>query len=96
MAYVLGIDIGTYETKGVLVDRQGTIRAQAARAHKMLVPQPGWAEHRAEGEEPDASQLAGGLMRYSERGQDYIDELRAMIRQNDEVIKEAQERRANK
>jgi xylulokinase len=45
MAYTLGIDIGTYETKGVLVDETGVIHAQAARGHKMLVPQPGWAEH---------------------------------------------------
>ena len=50
MAYTLGIDIGTYETKGVLVDETGVIHAQAARAHKMLVPQPGWAEHRPEGD----------------------------------------------
>ncbi len=48
MEYTLGIDIGTYETKGVLVDRNGTVHAQAARGHKMLVPQPGWAEHRPE------------------------------------------------
>lgn len=48
MAYTLGIDIGTYETKGVLVDEAGVIHTQAARGHKMLVPQPGWAEHRAE------------------------------------------------
>lgn len=48
MAYTMGIDIGTFETKGVLVDQTGTIHAQAARAHKMLVPHPGWAEHRPE------------------------------------------------
>lgn len=48
MGYTLGIDIGTYETKGVLVDQDGVIHAQAARGHKMLVPQPGWAEHRPE------------------------------------------------
>jgi xylulokinase len=48
MAYTLGIDIGTYETKGVLVDEAGVIHAQAARGHKMLVPEPGWAEHRPE------------------------------------------------
>ncbi|WP_299730344.1 FGGY-family carbohydrate kinase [uncultured Tateyamaria sp.] len=48
MAYTLGIDIGTYETKGVLVDETGTIHAQAAHGHKMLVPHPGWAEHRPE------------------------------------------------
>lgn len=48
MSYTLGIDIGTYETKGVLVDHQGQVHAQASRAHKMLVPEPGWAEHRPE------------------------------------------------
>lgn len=46
MAYLIGIDIGTYETKGVLTDEGGKVHAQAARGHKMLVPQPGWAEHR--------------------------------------------------
>ncbi|WP_299686505.1 FGGY-family carbohydrate kinase [uncultured Tateyamaria sp.] len=48
MAYTLGIDIGTYETKGVLVDAAGAVHAQASRGHQMLVPQPGWAEHRPE------------------------------------------------
>ncbi|MEM9432694.1 MAG: FGGY-family carbohydrate kinase [Pseudomonadota bacterium] len=48
MSYTLGIDIGTYETKAALVDGAGIIRAQATRGHRMLVPQPGWAEHRAE------------------------------------------------
>lgn len=48
MAYTLGIDIGTYETKGVLVTETGEVCAQAARKHEMLVPQPGWAEHRPE------------------------------------------------
>ena len=46
MAYSLGVDIGTFESKGVLVDGKGTIIAAAARPHEMLVPQPGWAEHR--------------------------------------------------
>ena len=48
MTYTLGIDIGTYETKGALVDQTGTIQAQASRGHKMLVPKPGWAEHNPE------------------------------------------------
>ncbi len=48
MSYYLGIDIGTYESKGVLVDAGGDIVASAARPHKMLIPQPGWAEHRAD------------------------------------------------
>ncbi|MBL0372412.1 FGGY-family carbohydrate kinase [Rhizobium sp. KVB221] len=45
MRYYLGIDIGTFESKGVLVDESGAIAALATRPHKMLVPQPGWAEH---------------------------------------------------
>src|SRR6202041_3970006 len=38
----------TYESKGVLVDGDGAVVASAARPHKMIVPRPGWAEHRAE------------------------------------------------
>jgi xylulokinase len=48
MKYYLGVDIGTYETKGVIADGKGRIVASAARGHRMLVPQAGWAEHRAE------------------------------------------------
>ncbi len=48
MKHFLGVDIGTYETKGVIVTEAGEIVAQAARAHRMQVPQPGWAEHDAE------------------------------------------------
>jgi xylulokinase len=46
MRHYLGIDIGTFESKGVLVDGEGRIVASAARPHKLIVPQPGWAEHR--------------------------------------------------
>ncbi len=46
MSHYLGIDIGTFESKGVLVDGGGRIVASAARPHKLIVPQPGWAEHR--------------------------------------------------
>jgi xylulokinase len=48
MSYTLGVDIGTYQTKGVLVDEAGRVVAEAARDHEMIVPRPGWAEHRAE------------------------------------------------
>ena len=47
MSLTLGIDIGTYSSKGVLVDSQGAIIASAARAHDMIVPRAGWAEHDA-------------------------------------------------
>ena len=46
MRCYLGIDIGTFESKGVLVDAEGHILASASHPHRMLVPQPGWAEHR--------------------------------------------------
>jgi xylulokinase len=48
MTAFLGIDIGTFESKGVITDAQGRILAQAARPHRMIVPRPGWAEHRAD------------------------------------------------
>lgn len=46
------------------------------------------ARMRAQGLEPDATELAAGLLEYSERGQDYVDALRAMIRHNAEIIVE--------
>ena len=48
MQYFLGIDIGTYESKGVLTDKDGFVLASATHPHKMLIPEPGWAEHRPE------------------------------------------------
>lgn len=48
MTHILGIDIGTFESKGVLADASGAVVATAMRPHTMLVPQPGWAEHRPE------------------------------------------------
>lgn len=44
---------------------------------------------RRSGEQPDPTAMAAGLMNYSERGEDYISELRAMIRYNSKVIEEA-------
>ncbi|WP_421852955.1 FGGY-family carbohydrate kinase [Oricola sp.] len=46
MTYTLGVDIGTFESKGVLVDGSGTVIASATAPHEMIVPRPGWAEHR--------------------------------------------------
>jgi len=46
MEYTLGIDIGTYETKGVIADLHGHVIASASKPHKLIVPHPGWAEHR--------------------------------------------------
>ncbi|TWS18466.1 sugar kinase [Tsukamurella asaccharolytica] len=48
MDYLLGIDIGTGSTKGVLVTPDGTVVDSRAVPHQMSLPQPGWAEVDAE------------------------------------------------
>ncbi|HEY4227376.1 MAG TPA: FGGY family carbohydrate kinase [Candidatus Limnocylindrales bacterium] len=45
---LIGIDIGTQSSKGVLVRRDGTLVAQARAEHSMEVPRPGWAEQDAD------------------------------------------------
>lgn len=46
---LLGIDIGTYESKGVLVTTEGQTVASTSQPHGLSIPQPGWAEHDADG-----------------------------------------------
>jgi xylulokinase len=46
---LLGIDMGTGSTKGVLVDAAGSVIASETVAHAMNLPKPGWAEVDAEG-----------------------------------------------
>ena len=48
MDLLLGIDMGTGSTKGVLVDSRGTVIATETVAHAMSLPRPGWAEVDAE------------------------------------------------
>ncbi|WP_019204472.1 FGGY-family carbohydrate kinase [Tsukamurella sp. 1534] len=48
MDYLLGIDIGTGSTKGVLVTPDGVVVETRVIAHGMSLPQPGWAEVDAE------------------------------------------------
>ncbi|NDL58040.1 FGGY-family carbohydrate kinase [Phytoactinopolyspora mesophila] len=45
---LLGIDMGTGSSKGVLSTPDGRIVATAARSHAMSLPRPGWAEVDAE------------------------------------------------
>jgi xylulokinase len=45
---LLGIDIGTSSSKGVLVAEDGRILARATRPHETSYPHPGWVEHDAE------------------------------------------------
>jgi glycerol kinase len=46
-ALILAIDQGTTNTKAILVDRQGRIVGQAARAMAIEYPQPGWVQQDA-------------------------------------------------
>ena len=46
--FFMGIDIGTFESKGTLVDENARIIAYHACPHEMEVPHPGYAEHDAE------------------------------------------------
>jgi xylulokinase len=44
----MGIDIGTYESKGVLTREDGQVVRICAKPHSLKMPQPGWVEHDAE------------------------------------------------
>jgi len=46
--YLLGVDMGTGSTKGVLARPDGSIVATATRSHAMSLPRSGWAEMDAE------------------------------------------------
>ena len=46
--YLIGVDMGTGSSKGVLTTADGTIVATASRPHGMSLPRPGWAEVDAE------------------------------------------------
>ncbi|MEV3904626.1 FGGY-family carbohydrate kinase [Mycobacterium sp. NPDC050551] len=48
MDLLLGIDMGTGSTKGVLVDAEGSVIASETITHAMSLPRPGWAEVDAE------------------------------------------------
>lgn len=49
MEVVVGVDIGTSSTKGVLVAADGRVLTTVQRAHQISLPRPGWAEVDAEG-----------------------------------------------
>jgi xylulokinase len=48
VAYFLGLDIGTYSSKGVLAKETGEVVASHTVEHPLEMPHPGWAEHDAE------------------------------------------------
>ncbi len=44
MSLLLGLDIGTTSTIGILIDRSGTVAATASRPSELVSRHPGWAE----------------------------------------------------
>lgn len=46
--FFMGIDIGTFESKGVLIDESADVIASHVCPHTMESPKPGYAEHDAE------------------------------------------------
>lgn len=72
---LIGVDVGTYSSKGVLVDLQGNILRQKIVPHEISMPQHGHVEHDAEGvwwsdtltiikdllQEPGAAQRVAGI-----------------------------------
>jgi len=46
--YLIGVDIGTYSSKGVLVRANGTLVASHSVPHSMDMPRPGFFEHDAD------------------------------------------------
>ena len=46
---LLGIDLGTMSSKGVLCKPNGDVVTTAERPHEVSMPRPGWVEHDAEG-----------------------------------------------
>lgn len=46
--FLLGFDIGTTTSKGVIIDYEGKIYAEASSEHSIEIPKPSWAEQDAE------------------------------------------------
>jgi len=43
--YLLGVDIGTYESKGVITTLDGRVVSSRVSPHDLSIPRQGWAEH---------------------------------------------------
>ncbi|MHB1289939.1 FGGY-family carbohydrate kinase [Georgenia sp.] len=60
----IGIDVGTFETKGVLVGADGEVLAMSRRRHGISTPRPGHVEHDPESDWwVDVAAIASELMR---------------------------------
>ena len=46
MSYVIGIDLGTSAVKALLLDRSGSVTAEASRDYPLFHEHSGWSEQR--------------------------------------------------
>lgn len=62
MAQVIGIDVGTQSTKGVLLDERSGVVAVATAGHEVAYPAPAWAEQDPRGWSAAAAEVIGALL----------------------------------
>jgi xylulokinase len=67
MALVIGIDIGTTSTIGILVDSEGPVLALADQPTELFCERPGWAEQDPEQWRANTCVVIGALLRQSGR-----------------------------
>ncbi|GAJ23469.1 unnamed protein product, partial [marine sediment metagenome] len=48
MEYVIGADIGTSSTRIIICDKNGNIISEGRSSYKLIRPEPGWVEQKAE------------------------------------------------
>jgi sugar (pentulose or hexulose) kinase len=54
--YLIGVDVGTTETKTAIFDSQGSLVADASEESKLYYPRPGWVEQ-------DPDEMYGAVIR---------------------------------
>ncbi|MPY80959.1 MAG: sugar kinase [Actinophytocola sp.] len=59
---VIGVDVGTSSSKGVLVDLDGNVLRRASREHAVDRPRPGWVEMDADNWWQEFASLTGELL----------------------------------
>jgi len=62
MSYLLGLDIGTTSTVGILIQPDGEIAGLASRPVELLSGQPGWAEESPEQWRSNVCEITGELL----------------------------------
>lgn len=62
---LLGIDVGTHASKGVIINTSGDVKSYSSKEHRVIIPKPGWAEHDANDWWEDFVFISNDLIRKS-------------------------------